>query len=85
MKKQLVVLVVLCAFWLGVFAPSLTKAQETSVLRVVCLATMTGWVDYPNTYTFTQPAGGFLKIYKGTEVVAVWAPGQWSRIERTQQ
>lgn len=38
-------------------------------------------VDYPPTYTFTQPSGGFLKIYNGTVVVAVWATGQWARVE----
>lgn len=42
-------------------------------------------VDYPPTYTFTQPSGGFLKIYDGPsatgKTVAVWAPGAWARVE----
>jgi len=40
-------------------------------------------VEYPNAVSYTRPAGGFLSIkdVQGIEI-AVWAPGQWVRIER---
>ena len=40
-------------------------------------------VDYPAAASYTRPTGGYLSIkdVAGTEI-AIWAPGQWVRVER---
>jgi len=70
------------------------QVQGTQVLRV---HRTPGWSEQPATfyghdypgpgfppgaYTFTQPSGGFLRIYDGATLVTVWAPGQWNRVEK---
>ncbi len=82
MKKTIFVVLIL-------LLTSFSSAQTSLGLRVIrvpgCSETPSNFygVDYPNATSYTRPAGGYLSIKDslGNEI-AIWAPGQWVRVEK---
>lgn len=94
MKKVIVAYLLTIVVLLGVavvFGPTDIQAQGSGVVRVTRVPALSEspasfyGIDYPAGATFTVGASGpagKLTISYGGAVVAVWAPGQWARVER---